>query len=94
MASQPSELEAERDRLLRSIAKLEASNVELRAAIEGGDTDPVLRESIGENIVLLAKQKARASALADEVARLGGVEVGKGGGGEKGGGGGGEGVWL
>ena len=91
MASQTSELEAERDRMLRSIAKLEASNVELRAAIDSGDTDPVLRESIGENIVLLAKQKARAAALADEVARLGGVEVGKGGGGKCGGG---EGVWL
>lgn len=88
MPSPPlSELEAELGRLQRSIAKLESSNVELKAAIDGGDTDPVLRESIGENCSLLVKQKARAASLADEVARLGGKVVGKGGGG-------GEGVWL
>ena len=81
------ELERERAALLRSIAKLEESNAALAAAVAAGeDDDGCLKQSIGENIVVLARQKARAAALADEVARAGG--------GKEEGAAGGEGVWL
>ena len=73
-----SELEVERERVLRSAAKLEESNAELKAAIARGEDDGAddhgeLRAAFGENIVIIAKHRARAAALEEEVRRAKGV---------------------
>ena len=74
-----SELEMERDRVLRSAAKLEESNAELKAAIAAGEDDDAagggreLRTAFGENIVVIAKYRARAAALEEEVRKARGV---------------------
>jgi len=69
----PSELEAERNHLLRSTAKLEESVLIIKAAIAGGDPDRELRAALSVDVVLIAKQRARAAAIADELRRLGGA---------------------
>ena len=70
-----SELEVERDRVLRSAAKLEESNAELKAALARGgeDEDGELRAAFGENIVVIAKNRARAAALEEEVRKAKGL---------------------
>ena len=70
-----SELEVERDRVLRSAAKLEESNAELKAAIAAGEDadDRELRTAFGENIVIIAKYRARAAALEEEARKARGV---------------------
>lgn len=70
-----SELEVERDRVLRSAAKLEESNAELKAALARGgeDEDGELRAAFGENIVVIAKYRARAAALEEEVRKAKGL---------------------
>lgn len=69
-----SELEIERERVLRSAAKLEESNAELKAAMaRGDDDDGELRAAFGENIVVIAKYRARAAALEKEVRKARGV---------------------
>ena len=70
-----SELEVERDRVLRSAAKLEESNAELKDAIARGEDAGCgeLRAAFGENIVVIAKYRARAAALEEEVRKARGV---------------------
>lgn len=46
-----------------SLQHLERSNAELRKAIEENGPDPDFRQAINENIVVIAKRRARLEAL-------------------------------
>lgn len=59
-------------RVRKSTSHLERSNVELKAELELSGPDPVLKQALEENIVIVAKQRARIAALEEEIGRLGG----------------------
>jgi hypothetical protein len=63
-------LEIERDRLLGSISHLERSVDELKAAIAEEGPDQDYRDAINENVVVIAKYKARVAALEEEIQRV------------------------
>jgi hypothetical protein len=63
-------LEIERDRLLGSILHLERSVDELKAAIAEEGPDQNYRDAINENVVVIAKYKARVAALEDEILKV------------------------
>lgn len=63
-------LEIERDRLLGSISHLERSVDELKAAIAAEGPDQDYRDAINENVVVIAKYKARLAALEEEIQRV------------------------
>jgi hypothetical protein len=63
-------LEIERDRLLGSISHLERSVDELKAAIAEEGPDQDYRDAIDENVVVIAKYKARVAALEDEIQKV------------------------
>lgn len=69
MAPAESVLEAERDRLLNSIAHLTRSNAELREALGATGPDRDFKQAIEENIVVLARYRARVEALEAEIRR-------------------------
>jgi hypothetical protein len=63
-------LEIERDRLLGSISHLERSVDELKVAIAEQGPDQDYRDAINENVVVIAKYKARVAALEEEIQRV------------------------
>uniref|UniRef100_A0A383VKG6 Uncharacterized protein n=1 Tax=Tetradesmus obliquus TaxID=3088 RepID=A0A383VKG6_TETOB len=63
-------LEIERDRLLGSISHLERSVDELKAAIAAEGPDQDYRDAINENVVVIAKYRARVAALEEEIQRV------------------------
>lgn len=65
-------LEIERDRLLLSNQHLERSVQELKQAMLE-DADPEYKAAISENLVVIAKQRARVASLADEIRRAKGL---------------------
>lgn len=67
-------LEIERDRLLTSLSHLERSVVELKAA-QAQDPDPEYKAAISENLVVIAKKRARVACLEDEIKRAKGEHV-------------------
>lgn len=78
-------LEVEVDRLANAVAHLQRSNAELKAALQEGGPDPEYKLAIEENIVTIAKHRARMEALKEEIKRVTGqpheperVEVGPG----------------
>mmetsp|Transcript_33464 Transcript_33464/g.84803 ORF Transcript_33464/g.84803 Transcript_33464/m.84803 type:complete len:183 (-) Transcript_33464:244-792(-) len=62
-------LEIELDQLCNSVKHLERSNAELKEALQEGP-DPDLRAAFNENIVVIAKQRARIASLRDEIMKL------------------------
>ena len=66
-------LEIERDRLKGSVDHLQRSVEELKAAIAETGPDQDYKEAINENVVLIAKTRARIAALDDEIKRSRGV---------------------
>jgi hypothetical protein len=65
-------LEIERDRLRNSVEHLERSNAELKEAIQSeGDADGEYRRAIDENIVIIAKYRARRAQVDHEIAEFG-----------------------
>lgn len=67
-----SDLEAEMDRLQRSIEMLGRSNKELKDAMQH-EPDPEYKQAIDENVVIIAKYRARVYALQEELRRLRGM---------------------
>lgn len=65
----PPALEAELQRLKHSNAALERSITELKQALATDGADLDYRQAIHENVVLLAKQRARVASLEAELAR-------------------------
>lgn len=65
-----SEMEAEKIRLENSVGHLQRSIVELKEAIEEGDPDREFKQAIEENIVVIAKYKARIERLDKEITNL------------------------
>lgn len=64
-------LEMERERLSVSLEHLERSNAELKEAIQSeGDEDGEYRHAIGENIVVIAKYRARRAQVEHEIAEF------------------------
>eukprot|EP00878_Enallax_costatus_P010368 GHUV01010821.1.p3 GENE.GHUV01010821.1~~GHUV01010821.1.p3 ORF type:complete len:160 (+),score=41.87 GHUV01010821.1:1158-1637(+) len=66
-------LEMERDRLQGSLNHLERSVKELKAAIAEEGPDQDYKGAINENVVLIAKSRARIAALDDEIKRSKGL---------------------
>ena len=64
-----SALKDELDRLKNSVYHLERSNRELQAEL-ANERDQDYQQAIGENIVLLAKQRARIASLEEELLAL------------------------
>ncbi|PNW75652.1 hypothetical protein CHLRE_12g535450v5 [Chlamydomonas reinhardtii] len=62
-------LRIEIDELKNAIKHLERSNRELQTLLEF-DPDPEYRQAIGENIVTMAKKRARVAALEEELRRI------------------------
>jgi hypothetical protein len=85
-------LEIELSRLLNSVRHLEHSNVELRAALEASRRPPslgdssesnggvserlVYQDALSENILAIAKQRARIAALEEQLAQASAVAGG------------------
>ena len=67
-------LEIERDRLLCSVQHLERSVKELKEALKE-DPDPEYKTAISENLVAIAKQRARVACLEDEIKRAKGIKA-------------------
>ena len=65
-----SALKDEIDRLENSVRHLERSNRELKEELEANGRDVDYQVAIGDNIVLLAKQKARIASLKEELVTL------------------------
>lgn len=65
-------MEIERDRLLCSLQHLERSVKELKQAI-AEDPDPEYKAAISEDLVVIAKQRARVQCLEDEIKRAKGM---------------------
>lgn len=65
-----SALKDEIDRLKNSVHHLERSNKELQAELLANGRDEDYQTAIGENIVLLAKQKARIVSLEEELSAV------------------------
>jgi hypothetical protein len=66
-------MEIERDRLLCSLQHLERSVKELKHALIE-DPDPEYKTAISENLVVIAKQRARVASLEDEIKRAKGMK--------------------
>lgn len=66
-------LEIERDRLLCSLQHLERSVKELKQALIE-HPDPEYKTAISENLVVIAKQRARVQSLEDEIRRAKGMK--------------------
>jgi len=66
-------LEIERDRLLCSLQHLERSVKELKEAF-AEDPDQEYKAAISENLVVVAKQRARVQCLEDEIKRAKGAK--------------------
>lgn len=65
------QLEAEKARLKNSVGHLERSIGELKEAIsEHGDEDREFKKAIEENIVVIAKNRARIELLDEEIGEL------------------------
>ncbi|KAG2453324.1 hypothetical protein HYH02_001548 [Chlamydomonas schloesseri] len=62
-------LRIEIDELQNAIQHLERSNRELKELLTS-DPDPEYRQAIGENIVTVAKKRARVAALEEELRRI------------------------
>eukprot|EP00884_Botryococcus_braunii_P001771 jgi/Botrbrau1/11595/Bobra.247_1s0015.1 len=56
-------LQQEKKELETAVRKLEESNIDLREALNGECSDPVYKDAVGENIVTIAKYKARIQYL-------------------------------
>jgi ParB-like chromosome segregation protein Spo0J len=52
------------------VSHLERSVAELRAALTHGEPDPDYRAALGENLVVIAKYRARIACLDEEIAQL------------------------
>jgi hypothetical protein len=65
-------MEIERDRLLCSVQHLERSVKELKQAM-AEDPDPEYKAAISEDLVVIAKQRARVQCLEDEIKRAKGM---------------------
>jgi hypothetical protein len=65
-------MEIERDRLLCSLQHLERSVKELKQAM-AEDPDPEYKAAISEDLVVIAKQRARVQCLEDEIKRAKGM---------------------
>ncbi|GAB4820504.1 hypothetical protein N2152v2_007550 [Parachlorella kessleri] len=63
-------LEQERSRLQNAVDHLQQSNMELKSAIAETGPDKDFKEAIEENIVVIAKYKARIERLDKELAEL------------------------
>ncbi|KAG2438829.1 hypothetical protein HXX76_005370 [Chlamydomonas incerta] len=66
-------LRIEVDELKNAIQHLERSNRELKELL-ASDPDPEYRQAIGENIVTVAKKRARVAALEEELRRITGED--------------------
>ncbi|KAG2438824.1 hypothetical protein HXX76_005365 [Chlamydomonas incerta] len=66
-------LRIEIDELKNAIQHLERSNWELKELL-ASDPDPEYRQAIGENIVMVAKKRARVAALEEELRRITGED--------------------
>lgn len=64
-----SELQAERDALLQSVAMLRSSNVQIDAFDPAGE-DPDLRQALLENRDIIAAREARAETIAQAIASM------------------------
>ncbi|KAG1679117.1 hypothetical protein FOA52_000472 [Chlamydomonas sp. UWO 241] len=64
------QLKDEHGRLSNSLAHLERSNAELKAAFAADPSERVFKTALEENIMVIAKQRARIAALEEEVERL------------------------
>ena len=62
-------LREELERLQNSVHQLERSNKELEEEMKLHGRDRDYSEAVGENIVLLAKQKARIASLLEEISK-------------------------
>jgi hypothetical protein len=86
-ATDSSALEHERDRLQNALAQLERSNGELRRELDaqraqGLPLDRDYKEALEDNLVVVAKYRARVAALEEEIRRVkSGAAEGEGGGG-------------
>jgi hypothetical protein len=74
-APPPSALEQERNRLANALAQLERSNAELRreldAARDGGrPPDRDYKEALQDNLVVVARYRARVAALDEEIEKV------------------------
>lgn len=67
-------LELERDRLQGALSHLDRSVTELKAAIAETGPDLEFKQAINENVVLIAKYRARIAALEDEIKRSKGAK--------------------
>ena len=63
-------LEIERDRLHTALSHLQRSNQELHEALAESGPDREYKVAIEENIVVIAKYRARIAALDEEIRRL------------------------
>lgn len=63
----PEVLVAERDRLLNSVFHLERTNREIKDLLQESGPDPELQVVVGENIVVIAKYKARIASLGEQI---------------------------
>lgn len=60
-------LAIERDRLLNAVDHLVRSNEEIKACLQETGHDPELRQAVGENIVVIAKYKAKIQKIQEEL---------------------------
>ncbi|CAG9466715.1 unnamed protein product [Pedinophyceae sp. YPF-701] len=73
--SDPSVLEAEAGRLSNSISHLERSIREIKQAIAEEGPCVEYKEAVGENIVLIAKQKAALAAIEEQIRKAKGADA-------------------
>lgn len=69
MNARPEGLEIELVRLYNAVLHLENTNALLEEEIKENGHDPILREAIGENIVVIAKYKGQIERLEQEIKR-------------------------
>ncbi|KAG2495671.1 hypothetical protein HYH03_006271 [Edaphochlamys debaryana] len=73
MSAAVSVLQLEIDELKNAVTHLLRSNAELREAL-ASDADPEFRDAVNENLVTIARKRARVAALEEELRRLTGRE--------------------
>jgi hypothetical protein len=71
MAGNESVVEAELERLRNAVVHLQRSNAELKEAYRLEEQDPEYRVALEENIVVIARYRAKIAALEEELRRLG-----------------------
>ncbi|GMH33015.1 hypothetical protein BSKO_00849 [Bryopsis sp. KO-2023] len=73
MTCVPEGLFIERDRLLNAVTHLQRSNRDLQECLDESGNDPELRQALGENIVVIAKYKAKIEQIEQEIRKARGL---------------------